>query len=524
MSRSKNFLSGVSFGYASQIVMMVAGLWLTPFLLQRIGHHDYGLWLVGIQILFYLGLMDFGVVALLPRETAYATGRIGTGGQREQLPVLIGQTARLVLWQMPVVVVGALAIWFLMPAEWEPLRQPLGVVLLAFVLMFPLRIFQAVLQGLQDLRVLAQTQLLTWLASMALTVALIFAGFGLYALVVGWAATQLLAVPVLLYRFKRRFPGVLPRTLPRLPWTIARTKLINGFWVSLNQIAVVLLVGTDVLIIGKLLGPAAVVPYVCTGKLMAVLANQPQMLMQVAMPGLSELRARQERERLSGVCIALSQSMLLASGAVVCVVLATNQGFVSWWVGAKQFGGFLLTMLVLMNMLLRHLNLSVAYILFSFGRERRLAVASLLDGFFTVCSAIVLTRMFGFVGAALSLVIGVCLVSLPSNLTALASADAVPVSRLLKSLGPWFWRFAILALAAGGLAQRFTPNTFPKLAATTVVIAGVYAVVMLPIVWRDPLGQYVRPRLTPLATKLFSMLHLSAGILARIERADASNE
>ena len=44
-------------------------------------------------------------------------------------------------------------------------------------------------------------------------------------------------------------------------------------WVSLAQIAQVFLNGTDVLIIGKLLGPAAVVPYSCTSKLVTVLAN-----------------------------------------------------------------------------------------------------------------------------------------------------------------------------------------------------------------------------------------------------------
>ena len=76
-SRTRRFLDGVWLGYANQMLMMLGGLWLTPFLLHRIGQHDYGLWLVGSQILMYLTLLDIGVVALLPRETAYATGRAG---------------------------------------------------------------------------------------------------------------------------------------------------------------------------------------------------------------------------------------------------------------------------------------------------------------------------------------------------------------------------------------------------------------------------------------------------------------
>src|SRR5439155_16324286 len=73
-SRTKRFFDGVVLGYAYMWLIMVAGLWLTPFLLRRIGGHDYGLWLIGLQVLNYLSLVDFGVLALLPREVAYATG------------------------------------------------------------------------------------------------------------------------------------------------------------------------------------------------------------------------------------------------------------------------------------------------------------------------------------------------------------------------------------------------------------------------------------------------------------------
>jgi hypothetical protein len=70
MSRTRRFVSRISFGYANQALLILAGLWLTPFFLDRIGQHDYGLCLVGTQVIAYLMLLDFGLVALLPRETA----------------------------------------------------------------------------------------------------------------------------------------------------------------------------------------------------------------------------------------------------------------------------------------------------------------------------------------------------------------------------------------------------------------------------------------------------------------------
>ena len=74
MTRTGRFLRGLSVGYTSQVLTTLVGLWLTTFLLSRLGQVDYGLWLVATQVLSYLLLLDLGIVALLPRETAFATG------------------------------------------------------------------------------------------------------------------------------------------------------------------------------------------------------------------------------------------------------------------------------------------------------------------------------------------------------------------------------------------------------------------------------------------------------------------
>ena len=230
------------------------------------------------------------------------------------------------------------------------------------------------LEGLQDLTFLGQVQLGTWLAGILVTVVAIVGGRGLLSLALGWVVSQILAGACWAYRLRQRFPGIFPTRLPALSAAAARRQLGQGFWVIVAQVAHVLLAGTDVLIIGILAGPAAVVPFVCTGKLISVLTNQPQLLMQAAGPALSEMRMGEPKARLFQVSSALTQAMLMASGAVACAVLAVNQGFVTWWVGADQYAGLPLTVLLVLVMLLRHWNTTTVYTLFAFGRERRLAV------------------------------------------------------------------------------------------------------------------------------------------------------
>ena len=54
MTRTQRVLGGFTIGYVHMTVATVVGLWLTPFLLARLGAATYGLWLVGTQVIAYL--------------------------------------------------------------------------------------------------------------------------------------------------------------------------------------------------------------------------------------------------------------------------------------------------------------------------------------------------------------------------------------------------------------------------------------------------------------------------------------
>jgi hypothetical protein len=495
MTRSRRFIGGLRLAYLYQALVMVTGLWLTPFLLKRLGQHDYGLWLVGLQTLSYLVLMDFGVVALLPRATAYATGHAIRGSSHD-LPEIIGRTARIVLYQTPMVAAAAAVLWFIVPMG-TAIRGPILVTVVGFTLLFPLRIFQAVLHGLQETPYIGKLQFASWGISTALMVILVLRGVGLYALAIGWVVGQLIPSILSLYRLKTAFPHFFPTTLPKLDRKELFRSLTSGGWVSIGQIAQALLAGTDLVIIGKLLGPSAVVPYACTQKLIGVLANQPQMIMEMASPGLSQMKTSESRARIFETCNALAVGLLTASGAVACVALAVNHSFVSWWIGESQFGGSLLTAAVVAAMLLRHWNSTSMYSIFALGYERRLSITSLGDGIVTVAAGVVLVRWLGPVGAPLGAVLGVCLVSLPGNFSALAGELQVSLFQVVAAVWPWFWRFAITAAFAVVMGLRWRAN-LPYIVGTACLAGGLYTAIMLPMIMGSVLRNYLPPEVTRL--------------------------
>src|SRR5512145_2880528 len=117
LSRTSRFVGGLSFGYLHSAVLTIIGLWLTPYLLRKLGEKDYGLWILGAQMLAYLGLMDLGLVALLPRDVAHVTGRVNEDRQ-EELRTLIGETASIIAWQTPAVALVGFVVWWLIPGDW----------------------------------------------------------------------------------------------------------------------------------------------------------------------------------------------------------------------------------------------------------------------------------------------------------------------------------------------------------------------------------------------------------------------
>jgi O-antigen/teichoic acid export membrane protein len=502
MTRTRRVAASVALSLMSQVLAMVIGLWLTRFILDQIGQHTYGVWLIVLQALGWLTLADLGVVALLPRETAFLTGR---DAAPDALPKLVGEATRLMLWQWPVVALLCGGAWLLVPVSPQH-REVLGLTLLVFAAGFPLRLFTALLQGLQDLVFLGWLQFAAWLLSTAVAVVALLAGMGLFALVLSWSVAQLVPPLVAWRRLTRRFPRARPRVRP-VTRAAARAYLGRSLWISLSQLAGILVTGADVLIIGLIMGPAAVVPYVVTLKIIAVIGNFPVAMAHASGPALSQMRAGESREDLRRATTALSMAVLAASGAVACVVLAVNEGFVGWWVGADRYAGSALTVLGVALMLTRHYGTTVAYAVYSLGHERRLALTGVVEGVVSVGATVALVKMLGPVGAVLGGLIAALLFVLPLTLPTLAAETATSVGWLLRALLPFAARLAValaVALAAGALLGPAGPA---RTALVALAAAAVYAALLAPVAMRPPLREYV--------------LQLARAIRGRLERAAA---
>jgi O-antigen/teichoic acid export membrane protein len=502
MSRSRSFLGGALFAYVYQAALMLVGLWLTPFYIHTLGERDYGIWLVGLAVLNFLLLCDFGVIVVTPRDVANASGTEQAGQGAGEVARVAGQTLKVVVAQTGVIALAALGLFFLRPAQDVELRGPVGLILAVFVISYPLRLFPAVLQGLQDLQFLGQLRLTLWGISTALVVVMLLLGARFYALAGGWCVQQMGHDLVAYVRLRRSRPDLLPSRIWRHAGPLRWRWFTRGFWVNVNQLATQLSAGSDLLIVGRAIRAATVVVYSSTSKLITVLQNQPQILASVALPGISHMKTSESRERILGATTSLTQAMLLLAGGVFCIILAVNQQFVTWWLGAHFFGGMPLTVILLLTFLLRQTDYTLAVTLFAFGHEKWLSIKALIDGAVSVAIAFLLVGHWGMPGVACGFLCGATFVSIPADFLLLKRTLDVSVSELSRPYLPYVWRFAVAGCAALAICNWLGAPNLAHIVITTSLTGLVYLLLVMPYVWTTPLRGYIQRAAAPLAASM----------------------
>jgi O-antigen/teichoic acid export membrane protein len=492
MSRSRSFLGGALFAYIYQASLMVIGLWLTPFYIHTLGQRDYGIWLVGLQVLNFLLLCDFGIIVVTPRDIAHASGiehaELGSG----EVARVVGQTLKVVLAQTAVIALAALGLFLLRPSHDPALRGPIGLILAVFVISYPLRMFPAVLLGLQDLKFLGQLRLTLWGISTVLVVGMLLLGARFYALACGWCLQQMGHDLVAFIRLRRSRPDLLSVEVWRRAGPIRWRWFTRGFWVNVNQVATQLSAASDILIVGRTINAATVVVYSSTAKLIAVLQNQPQTLASVALPGISHMKTSESRERILQATTSLTQAMLLLAGGIACIILAINQQFVTWWLGAHLFGGMQLTGILLLTFLLRQADYTLAIALFAFGHEKRLSIKALIDGVVSVLIAFLLVGHWGLVGVAFGFLCGAAIVSLPADFWLLTRTLQVPFGELRRPYLPYVWRFAVSGCVALAVRNWFGAPNLLHVVVSASIVGVFYLLLVLPYVWTTPLRGYIQ--------------------------------
>src|SRR5262245_23733811 len=403
MSKTRKAATIAAFAYVQYVLAIVTGIFLVPLTLHTLGARAWGLWLASSEVLAYAGMVDLGILGVMPWMLAAAVGR----GDREEQKALVSQGLWLGFGVGVVYALAAFIAWhvlspkmFLSEADRALVARPLAILVSVTALCYPLAIYKSVIVATQDAFFNGVLAIVQGVLTALLTAVLLLKGYGLYALL--WAAL-IPAVAVNLVSVIRA-----ATIAPDLVFSIAppkfrdqRVLLVNGFGSWLGTLGWQLLAASNGIVIMYLGHPEWVPIYSCTAKVAAMVMPLTWVLPDSAHVGLAQLSGeRQSAGRVRHVVLMMQRLHLIIAGGMACGLLAFNPSFVTRWVGAPLFGGVTLNAVLAVGVVLHsfiHGLVSSASII---GNRVKVGILVLVNGELQTALAVFLGHRLGLVGVA----------------------------------------------------------------------------------------------------------------------------
>ena len=452
MSRTRNALVTAIFTYVNFGLAIVSGIVLVPLILRAVGAHAYGLWLTTAELLAYAGMLDVGVLGILPWLVAQADGRGDVAEIRSLLSraLVIAAGAGIVL---AVVVFGAgpglLSALSLARGDFEAVVGPLLVVAALMAVTYPLRIFYAALVGLQDVMFTGGLAVSQTALSIGLTLWLLAEGYGLYAVAAAAVVPPAAAALASVVRLRSVQPAVFGGW-PAPDVRRIRAMLVDGVGAWIGGVGWTMVAATSAIVITFLGHPEAVVVYACTAKLSQISFHLSRVLPDSTLVGLAQIDGAQQRQRLRRAITTILRVHLVLSGAAAIVALSFNRLFVTVWVGDAFFGGAALNLALvgaLVSMSLAHGLVSCAAVL---GYRRHVGMVTIAYGILTVTLAVLFGRGLGLAGVAMAPIVSGAVTTLPAGMFMLRRMSILSLRWFVRELWlPWAMRFVPVVTVIG---------------------------------------------------------------------------
>lgn len=310
MSRTRRAGIAATFGYLQFGLALASGILVVPYVLSRVGSEAYGVWLGLGELLAYSAMADLGILGVLPWLMAEADGR-GDGGEKRELVAAGLAASSLAAVGFAALALGLLAvaprIAGITAAQEAAVLGPLMVLVAGMAAAYPVRVFHAVLIGLQDVTFVGTLGVVQAGLNVALLVGLLVAGQGLYALAAAATVPTLFVATASLLRVRRIAPELLAG------WTVPSRSLLGrvttqgiGGWIA--GLGWRMIAATSSLVILSIAGPVAAVTWAMTARLGDVLMQMSWQVPDAGLVGLAQLRGEGRAERAAEVAVSIRAS------------------------------------------------------------------------------------------------------------------------------------------------------------------------------------------------------------------------
>jgi O-antigen/teichoic acid export membrane protein len=384
-------------------VNVLIGVFLSPFILHRLGDAAFGIWVLIFSVTGYYGLFDLGIRSSVVRFVAKFYAVHDSENLAEVINTSLFAYTTVGAVAMLLTVAGALYIehLFKIPPEFHSIaRWVFLIVGTSVAIGFPMGVFGGALEGLQRYYLVNGLNVASSLLRAALIVLALWRGQGLLvlalittilpliaSLVRAWIALSFLRTPLAL--------RYVTRSTARL---IASHSGLTFMIVASSQLRF----QTDEIIIGTMLSTSAITFFSIGARIADYASNVVLGVSQIFVPMSSQSEAQGDASGLRKIMIAGNRACAFVILPITASLIILGKSIIEVWVGAKYIQqSYPVLLVIIIPLTLMLAQAASSRMLLGTSQHGPFGVVTLIEGVVNVILSIVLIRPYGIFGDAL---------------------------------------------------------------------------------------------------------------------------
>jgi O-antigen/teichoic acid export membrane protein len=382
---------------------ILVGLFLSPFILHRLGDSAFGVWVLTFSITGYYGLFDLGIRSSIVR---YVSKHLATGS-KEDLAKLINTAlfgygcvgvVSLVVTAVMATYVNSL---FKIPPQFHSIAHLLiWMVGVSVALGFPLGVVGGFLEGLQRFEVLNLSTVIQTLLRAALIVLSLRHGMGLLMITFITVALPILASIVRVFIALHLCPVLFGwKYIDRSTF---RTIVHYSSTTFMIMVAGRLKFKTDELVIGSMISAAAITYFNIGARIVDYAGGVVNSLAGNFLPVVSASEATGNTGRLRRLFVAGNRLCAFTIFPITASLLILGKSVIEVWVGKKYIvTSYPVLVIMIIPSTIMFAQAVSGRVLFGMSKHRTWGWVTLIEGVSNLGLSIFLVPYYGIIGDAL---------------------------------------------------------------------------------------------------------------------------
>jgi O-antigen/teichoic acid export membrane protein len=459
-------LKNVGSSWSALAMNVLVGIYLSPFILHRLGDAAFGIWVLIFSVTGYYGLFDLGIRSSIIRYVSKYTAT----GENDKLASFVNTS----LFAYPVIGVVSMALTVVLSSQIGKLFHiPAGMqaethILLLLVgasvsLGFPLGVFGGMLEGLQRFYILNWTSIGSTLLRAALIVHFLHRGYGLITVALITVALPVLSSILRAIIVFRICP--VPLGLRHIDKASFRQMATYGGTTFVVIVAGQLRFRTDELVLGGMMSTVAITYFSIGARIVDYAQQFVTSMAQIFVPMSSQSEAKGDLGRLRKVYVAGNRMCALLILPITVILIVLGKHVIRIWVGARYVPhSYPVLVVLIIPFTLMLMQGASGRVLFGIGKHQSLAIVTLIEGIANLILSIALVPRLGVVGDALGTAVPLCVTFLVFMPRHLGKQLGVPASSFVRQAYTLPLLLNLPLLGVVWLANRFfTPRNLFQL-------------------------------------------------------------